>query len=294
MYTHQMENSIGAKIKEQRVKRKITQKELAGRIGCTEIMVSRYELGVSQVSIPQLEKIARVLAIPVSVFFEGNHQSTTKSPYFKKAFVFDLDDTLIDGRQFCGETIARVITNLDPSINFDLVVQMHESKRGMTIEDLYKYILKKLDLDADIAKLLNEDKKIQKENIDKIRIFDGVVEILEFLKSNDKNLYICTNRTRGLMIDILKSNHILPYFDEIISCVDSGFKKPNPYCLIDLIKRSNIPMDQFIYFGDSEIDSQFAQNAEIDHIVFDQYLNNKNLFKKLVNMFLEKQINGIK
>ncbi len=48
----------------------------------------------------------------------------------------------------------------------------------------------------------------------------------------------------------------------------------------------------FVYFGDSEVDSQFAQNANIDHIIFDQYMNNKNLFKKLVNMFLEKQING--
>jgi len=46
---------------------------------------------------------------------------------------------------------------------------------------------------------------------------------------------------------------------------------------------------KFIYFGDSEIDSQFAQNAGIEHIIFDQYLNNNNLFTKLVNMFLERK-----
>ena len=40
----------------------------------------------------------------------------------KKYFVFDLDDTLVDGRQFCGETIARVITHFEPSADFYQIV----------------------------------------------------------------------------------------------------------------------------------------------------------------------------
>ncbi|MFA6518564.1 MAG: HAD hydrolase-like protein [Candidatus Shapirobacteria bacterium] len=289
-----MENQIGKIIKELRTKANITQKELAKSLGCTEIMISRYELGVSQTSIQQLEKIAKFVGVPVSAFFNGSTKSTNNTRSFKNAFVFDLDDTLVDGRQFCGETIARVITNINPSINFDTVVQIHESIRGMTIEDLYLYVIKKLNLKANVTELLKHDHSIQKENIDKMKLFDGVVDILEFLKSNHKRLYVCTNRSKDLMTEVFNANQILPYFDEVISCVDTGYKKPNPYCLIDLIKRSGIPANEFIYFGDSEVDSQFAQNANIDHIIFDQYLNNKNLFKKLVNMFLESQINGEK
>lgn len=287
-----MENEIGKKIKEMRTKSGITQKELAKHLGCTEIMISRYELGVSQTSIQQLEKIAKVLKTQVSCFFVDSISDTNTPGSFKNAFVFDLDDTIVDGRQFCGETIARVITNVDPSINFDEVVQIHESIRGMAIEDLYLHILRKLNLKADVHQLLKHDHYIQEENIDKMALFDGVIDILEFLKRNHKKLYICTNRSKDLMNKVFKAHHILPYFDEVISCVDAGYKKPNPYCLIELIKRSNIPSQEFIYFGDSEIDSQFAQNANIDNIIFDQYLNNKNLFKKLVNMFLENQING--
>lgn len=287
-----MENQIGKKIKELRTKSGITQKELAKHLGCTEIMISRYELGVSQTSIQQLEKIAGIIKVPVSNFFEGSTKNTDKAHSFKNAFVFDLDDTLVDGRQFCGETIARVITNVDPSINFEAVIQLHESIRGMTIEDLYLHILKKLNLKADITQLLKHDHQIQEENIDKMKLFDGVVDILEFLKRNHKKLFVCTNRSKDLMVKVFKANQIFPYFDEVISCVDSGYKKPNPYCLVDLIKRSSVPSNEFIYFGDSEIDAQFAQNANIDNIIFDQYLNNKNLFKKLVNMFLENQLNG--
>lgn len=289
-----VENKICKKIKELRVKTGITQKELAKHLGCTEIMISRYELGISQTSIQQLERIAKVLCVPVSYFFDGSTETTSNSTSFKNAFVFDLDDTLVDGRQFCGETIARVITSVNPSVNFEEVVQIHESIRGMAIEDLYIQIIKKLNIKANVQELLKYDHRIQEKNIDKMALFDGVVDILEFLKQNNKNLYVCTNRSKDLMLKVFKAHQILSYFDEVISCVEAGYKKPNPYCLIELIKRSGIPAPEFIYFGDSEIDAQFAQNANIDNIIFDQYLNNKNIFKKLINMFLENQINGEK
>jgi len=290
-----VENEIGKKIKELRIKFGITQKELAKHLGCTEIMVSRYELGVSQISIPQLIKVSRVLNISVTSFFEnieGSIPSTTKGANFKNAFVFDLDETLVDARKFCGETVARVITAIDPAISFDLVCELHDNIKGQTIEDVYKHILKEVKLKADIKELLRQDHIIQQSNINRLEIFEGVVEILEFLKSNGKKLYICTNRTKTLMEKVIKFNNIYGYFEEIISCIDAGYKKPNPYCLLELIKRSGLDSKEFIYFGDSEVDSQFAQNAGIDYMIFDQYLNNKNLFKKLVNMFLEKQING--
>ncbi|WKZ30396.1 MAG: HAD family hydrolase [Candidatus Dojkabacteria bacterium] len=211
---------------------------------------------------------------------------------FKQHFVFDLDDTLVDGRQFCGETMARAITQLAPDVNFDLIVKIHDSIRGMIIEDLYRTTLKEINRDLDVQKLLDLDKQIQKENIDKMKIFEGVVNIFEFLKSNGKQLHICTNRYKELMIPILEANGILGYFDTVISCIDEGYKKPNPKCLLDLIEKSGSSKEEFIYFGDSEVDSEFAQNADIDFIIFDQYLNRKNLFKNLINMFLENKMNG--
>lgn len=210
----------------------------------------------------------------------------------KNYFVFDFDDTLVDGREFCGETIARAITQLHPEANFELIVKIHESIRGMAIRDLYEYILKELNLELSIDELLKLDVDIQIKNIRKMRIFDGAKEILEFLKTREKKIYICTNRSKKLLMPILEHNEISEYFDEVISCVDEGYKKPNPKCLLDIITREKTDKDEFIYFGDSEIDSQFAKNAGIEFIIFDQYLNNKNLFKKLINLFLEEKMNN--
>lgn len=293
MYNSLVKTPLFVKIKESRLAASLTQKELAHRLGCTEVMVSRYELGTVPVSIERLQQIANIVGKPISYYFDDEEKSFKpknhrKEKVLKSAFVFDLDDTLVDGRKFCGETIARAITSQVPSANFDLICQIHDSIRGLAIEDLYHEILKQLQIKADVKKLLAYDRVIQSESVYKLQIFEGVVEMLEFLKSRGKKLYICTNRTRSLLDQVLAVNGIGHYFDEVVSCVDAGYKKPNPTCLHEIITKTGIPREQFIYFGDSEVDSQFAQNAGIEHIIFDQYMNNNNLFSKLVNMFLEK------
>ena len=217
---------------------------------------------------------------------------------FKNYFVFDLDDTLVDGRQFCGETIARVITHFEPKADFYRIVKLHEENHGLVISDLYDNILREIDLHQKLSPkmdaLLAMDKAIQTEDIEKLKIFDGVIDIFEFLKSQNKKIYMCTNRMESLLRLALKHNDIEKYFDKVVSCVDRGFKKPDPTCLNELIEESGAKKEEFIYFGDSEVDSDFARNAGIEHIIFDQYLNDKNIFKKLINMFLEEKINGFK
>lgn len=216
----------------------------------------------------------------------------------KKYFAFDLDDTLVDGREFCGQTIARVITSFDPNVDFYQVVKMHEELHGLAITDLYDQILNQLGLRAKLANKLDEmlamDKKIQTEDIGQLKIFDGVIDILEFLKSHNKEIIMCTNRMESLLRLAMKHNDIEKYFTKVVSCIDKGHKKPDPKCLLDIIEESGADKSEFIYFGDSLVDSEFAKNAGIEHIIFDQYLNDKNIFKKLVNMFLEEKINGDK
>ena len=212
---------------------------------------------------------------------------------FKNHFIFDLDDTLVDGRLFCGESMARAITQLEPHVNAKLVVDFHESVRGATIEDLFKMAIEEFGLKSKLEDLLQLDANIQMKEFSRMKLFDGVVDILKFLKESGKTLHVCTNRTMKTLEPILQGHVIKEYFEKIISCANAGYKKPNPKCLLDIVSRYGGDKRDFIYFGDSEVDSEFAKNAGIEFIIFDQYLNNKNLFKKLINMFLEKKINGM-
>lgn len=210
----------------------------------------------------------------------------------KQHFVFDLDDTLTDAREFCGESMARAITKLEPGKNPALIKIFHDSIRGASVIDLYKQAIKEFGLESPLEKLLEIDQKIQTTEHHRIKIFDGVIDILKHLKSRGKNLHICTNRTTETLYPILRFNKLEDYFDTITSCIDEGYKKPDPTTLKRLIKKYHSNIDEFIYFGDSEVDREFAKNSNIEFIVFDQYLNDKNLFVKLINLFVEENGNG--
>ena len=212
---------------------------------------------------------------------------------FKQFFIFDFDDTLVDSRDFCSQGIARTINKFEPEIKAELIMAIHENSRGLTIEDIYKLLIQELNLKTDLELLLAEDKRIQIEESGAIKAFSGVKDILAFLKNKGKKLHICTNRQKVSLIPILKNNQLIDYFDSVISCFDQGFKKPNPTCLEKIIEDSGRGRSEFIYFGDSQVDRDFATNAGIEFIIFDQYLNNRDLFKKLLNMFLEDKMNGI-
>ncbi len=209
---------------------------------------------------------------------------------YKQHFVFDLDDTLIDGRQFCGETMALAIVQLESKVNQQEVIDLHEVYRGGMVVDLYTTVLAEMKLELDLDKLLELDAAIQLAECDRMKLFGGVKEIFDLLKKRGKTLHICTNRKSDTLRAILDSLKITNYFDTITSCIDKGHKKPNPDCLLDLVNQYGGDKSQFIYFGDSVIDSQFAANSGIEYIIFDQYLNGKNLFKKLIDLFLEEQI----
>jgi transcriptional regulator with XRE-family HTH domain len=66
--------SIGMKIKKWRTFKDYKQEVLAKEIGISRIMLSRYENGRSKISILQLQKIASLLEVELSVFL-GNVQN---------------------------------------------------------------------------------------------------------------------------------------------------------------------------------------------------------------------------
>ena len=65
--------SVGSVLKQVRVMRHLTQKQLASKVNVTESAIRNYELGIRQPSDQQLESISQVLDVsPVVFHFEKN------------------------------------------------------------------------------------------------------------------------------------------------------------------------------------------------------------------------------
>lgn len=110
--------------------------------------------------------------------------------------------------------MARAITQLEPHVNAKLVVDFHESVRGATIEDLFKMAIEEFGLKSKLEDLLQLDANIQMKEFPRMKLFDGVVDILKFLKESGKTLHVCTNRTMKTLEPILQGHVIKEYFEK--------------------------------------------------------------------------------
>ena len=62
----------GSKLRSQRQLRSFSQSSLAGALGVTFQQVQKYENGMNRMSASRLQTIARILRVPVSVFFKDD------------------------------------------------------------------------------------------------------------------------------------------------------------------------------------------------------------------------------
>jgi transcriptional regulator with XRE-family HTH domain len=66
---------VGRRLRAQRLERRLSQKEFGQKIGVSLHQVQKYETGTNRISAGRLQRIAEVLSVPVTFFFDG--QSVT-------------------------------------------------------------------------------------------------------------------------------------------------------------------------------------------------------------------------
>lgn len=66
---------VGRNIRVHRLAKRLSQSELGSRLGVTFQQVQKYENGASRIAAGRLAKIAEILDVPITVFFDGAEQS---------------------------------------------------------------------------------------------------------------------------------------------------------------------------------------------------------------------------
>ena len=70
---------IGKRVRTLRLQRGMSQSELGGLISVTFQQVQKYEKGANRISAGRLQRIAEVMSVPVSFFFDGPDDSRKRS-----------------------------------------------------------------------------------------------------------------------------------------------------------------------------------------------------------------------
>ena len=106
------------------------------------------------------------------------------------------------------------------------------------------------------------------KNIDKYsKPLKGLIKFLDWAKSKNILMAVCTNKQERLAVDLLKKLDLHKYFEYVAGSDTFAFNKPDPRHLTDVVEIIGGNLDKTIMIGDSEVDEMSAYNAKLPFIL---------------------------
>ena len=129
---------------------------------------------------------------------------------------------------------------------------------------------------------------------------NGLFEFLNWAKSKNISMAICTNKQERLAVDLLKKLKLFDYFEYVAGSDTFNFNKPDPRHLTDVVEIIGGDLKKTIMIGDSEVDEMAAINAKLpfilvadgyteksaDQIKHDFYIKDYIGFEKIISKYL--------
>lgn len=164
-----------------------------------------------------------------------------------KAAIFDLDGTLIDSMGIW----KRIDEEYLEKYGFTVPNNLQEEITHLTIIETAMYFKEKFNIKDDIETIINTWNEMAYNHYSTtIKLKDGVIEFLNYLKNNNIKIALATSNTKPLLEATLKNNNIYHYFDAITISEEVGVSKSNPDIYLLSAKKLDIDPKDCIVFED--------------------------------------------
>jgi phosphoglycolate phosphatase len=177
----------------------------------------------------------------------------------KKLIIFDLDGTLID-----------TLKDIEHIFNYVLIKNGFDKKSenfyreniGNGLEHLLRKCLPDNfmgDFDS-LSKSVRDRYESQLNT--KTKIYDGIIPILKYIKKNNINMAVISNKLHSLAVRSVET-YFNSYRMKVIGA-EGGFpRKPSPDSTLHMLQNFNCSASDTLFIGDSIVDIKTAQNASI-------------------------------
>jgi len=170
--------------------------------------------------------------------------------------IFDLDGVVIDS----GPAMKLAFTQSYREIMHNETTPPFEEFTKYSGDSLSN-IFKKMGLPVD--KMYKRFRELSMKNIDKIFLFDDVVDVIKTLRKEGIKIAIVTGKERDRTLQILKALGVDHLFDIVIASTDVDNPKPHPESIFRVLEKLNKAPKEVLSIGDAKNDIKAARRAGI-------------------------------
>lgn len=205
-------------------------------------------------------------------------------------FIFDFDYTLADsstGIIYCFRNV------LDKHGYNDISDEKIKRTIGMTLQNSFCALMGETDIDklsAYVKEYVNIADSYMNDNT---VLFPETAEVLTTLKENGFKLAIVSTKYRYRIKYFLDREFGPDFIEVIIGGEDVANHKPSPEGLLLAIDKLNSDKKRCLYIGDSTIDAETAQAAEVDFYGVLNGATTKEELSRYPNIMIAKNLNNL-
>jgi beta-phosphoglucomutase len=197
-----------------------------------------------------------------------------------KAFLFDLNGTMIDDMSYHIKAWHRILNELGTGISIERVKEECYGKNGELLERVFPGRFSEEEKDR-IS--LDKEKQYQQEFKPHLKLIKGLDSLL--LKSHNDGIKMAIGSAAILYnIDfVVDGLHIREYFDAIVSADDVQRSKPDPETYDKCARQLAVDAKNCLVFEDAPKGVETAENAGMDCVVITT-LHSKEEFGHYTNV----------
>jgi len=193
------------------------------------------------------------------------HFTAWESMRTLKAFIFDLDGTLIDSLADIAESINRMLDARGyPRCEQEVFKQMV----GDGMEKLVGRALPKHARSEELIKACVEEYRAHYDTLwqAQTRPYDGIVAMLAELKGRGMKLGVISNKAHRFTVPMTEHFFGTGVFDHILGQRAEVPRKPDAAGAHEMAAFLGLQTNEMAYVGDSGIDMEFAKNSGMQAI----------------------------
>lgn len=187
-----------------------------------------------------------------------------------KGAVFDMDGLMFDSERLVYETWQMMMDEL----GFEYNLEIFKNTIGLRTDMAESYYNSLYGERFCYQPLKQRSREIFLKRVseDGVPIKKGLVELLEFLKSNNLKIAVATSTSAQTAHKIIRMAGVYDYFDAFVCGDDVRNGKPHPEVFLTAAERLSLPPTECVAFEDSINGIKSAHSAEMTTVMVPDYL----------------------